>query len=307
MKRASDFLLLLALFVILVFGLYYMFVNISFGEQIAFRKFVAEHDFPEVSGIQFFPNMRYKESSISYYIEPACNSKKVSEIKSALDMLADETVLSFFETNVNPEIRYLCSEIAPKPEERAHFVAGEGGPSEIINTTAFAVILTGKVSLFRAGRCVNPQIALHESLHVLGFDHNNDQLSIMFPVTACNQIIDDYLIEEINRLYSISSEPDLLIESVDANKTGRYLNFELIVANIGLDDAEGVILRVIVDNEAVDEFEIGELRIGARRFLNVKNLRIPRGAEKLVFAVELSGSEISELNNIARLNVESNV
>ena len=146
MKRASDFLLLLALFVALVFGLYYMLLNITYAEEIAFQKFVGEYDFPEVSGIQFFPNMRYKKDIISFYVEPACSAKKDAEIRSALGTIAENTVLTFYERADDPELRYLCSEVAPKPEERGHFIAGEGGPSKIINTSVYAVILSGKVS-----------------------------------------------------------------------------------------------------------------------------------------------------------------
>ena len=271
---------------------------------------------PERSGIEegdlssLHDFLNEEIARISFYVEPACSAKKDAEIRSALGTIAENTVLIFYENPDDPELRYLCSEVAPKPEERGHFIAGEGGPSKIINTSIYAVILSGKVSLFRSDKCVKPQIALHETLHALGFDHNNaDQDSIMYPITRCQQTLDQYLIDEIDRVYSVESKPDLAIENINANKTGRYLNFDLVVANIGLEDADESIVKVIVDNEEINDFDLGSMSIGTRRFLNVKNLRIPRNTDEIVFIVELTqGSEISTSNNIARLNViESNV
>ena len=112
-----------------------------------------------------------------------------------------------------------CSDITPEPTQKDHFVAGEGGPTLVINTTVYAIILEGKIALYRHEICDEPQIALHELLHALGFDHNSNSKSIMYPITNCAQELDDYIVQTINQLYSVPSRGDLLIEEIDANKS----------------------------------------------------------------------------------------
>ncbi len=293
-----DFLILLLLLILFGLGTYVFWLNYP-GDSLQYKeyKFNASNAvYP--SGVQFYSNMRYKDRVISYSISESCDLSKRNDVEEAFLIISDKSVLEFERKNSEGEIKILCSDIAPKPDEERHFVAGEGGPSEIINTSNYAVIFSGKVSLYRENECNNPNIALHEILHALGFDHNNNQRSIMYPITECNQEIDNYIIEEINRLYEIDSKPDLFIERAFVNRSGRYLNFEISIGNFGLRDSHDARLVIYADGEFVKDFNLEEIEIGTRKIWTVENLRIPRNAETISFVIEGKEPELEAENNL---------
>jgi hypothetical protein len=121
----------------------------------------------------------------------------------------------------------------------------------------------------------------------------------MYPTTSCDQEIDQYIIDEINSLYREDSFPDLAIESISANKTGPYLNFEIGIVNLGLQDSNDFTLIVKADDKDVKEFPLAELEIGTRNILTVNNVAIPRGSSKIKFVIVSSDFELSKENNIA--------
>ena len=299
--KVVDIIVLLLLLGVLGFGVYVLFQYLPLGgtQHQAFSVNFSS----EISGnYQFYPNMRYPDKSISYTIEDACSEKKKDDVVMAFGILQEKTVLSFYQSG-NGMIRILCSNIAPKPEDEGHFVAGEGGPTEIINTTLYSVILSGKISLYRNEKCPTPNVAIHEILHAFGFDHNNNESSIMYPVTDCSQELDDYIVGEIERLYSADSLPDLLVSKVEANRTGRYLNFEIIVGNYGLKDSVGSSLIISANEENIKEIDLGKVPIGTRKILNVQNLRLPRDSQTVLFQVNTNEEELSKENNVAKLDL----
>jgi hypothetical protein len=263
-----------------------------------------EEDEPPVqanyeSSKQFYENMRFSDKIISYRIEPACGAKKSDEVSEAFAILGSESVLTFFPTSDNPQIRIFCSEVEPEPDEEGFFVAGEGGPTRVINTSLYSVILDGKVSFFREEKCDKPNVALHEILHVLGFDHNDNPDSILFPTLDCDQTIDQSIIDDINVLYSVDSAVDLKIENIEASKAGKYLSFEINVLNQGLKDVSGAGLKVYADNKFIQEFDLNDIDIGTTKILTVENLKIARSSKKVSFVVDEENKikEIIEDNN----------
>jgi len=299
--KIFDAIALILLVVALISGSYFLWLNLPVGGE-TFESFSANlSEIPEsyvanVSGeiTQFYHNMRYRDRVINYSISSACDEKKSNSINRAFEILSEKTILSFVLSG-NFEISILCSDIAPKAEEKGHFIAGEGGPSEIINTTQFAVILNGKVSLYRENKCDEPKVAIHEILHALGFDHYNNKSSILYPVTSCEQQIDEEVIKIIDSLYSVDSLPDLVIDYVSATSEGRYLNFNINISNIGLDDSIGAELSVLSDDKEVESFELGILEIGEKKILSVENLKLPsRNVGKILFLVK--SDDVSELN-----------
>jgi hypothetical protein len=296
-----SIILMLGVFVALLYVLWTLYPKdaISLGDYSLNGSF----DFGN-GEYQFYPNMRYRDNVISYYIDSGCDKGKTENMKRAMQILEDKTSLEFVEGTQSAEIQILCSNIAPEPEEKGHFIAGEGGPSEIVNATSYSVIFKGKIALYREEKCDQPLIALHELIHALGFNHNNDKKSIMYPLSQCNQILDDYIVNEINRLYSADTLPDLAIEQVNANRSGIYLNFKITVANYGLADAENPVLIIESDKGEIKRYDLNKIKIGTKKYLSVENLRIFGDVNRMIFSVETGKDELNLDNNVAILNVE---
>ena len=301
--KILDVLIMIVLFIILIFGAYLLWLNFP-TSSIEFEQYKANisEEFPEKSS-QFYTNMRYPTDNIGYTFASRCGERKREDVKKAVERLETETILKFHEASSNTQILITCSQDAPEPEQEGHFVAGEGGPTLIINASRYSVILGGKVSLFRADKCDKPQIATHEILHALGFDHNSNEKSIMYPITNCDQEIDQHIVEEIRRLYSQKAAGDLLIESVDAEKSGPYLGFEITIANFGLKEISQSSLKLFAEDSEIREFEVGTLDIGSKKTLTIKNLRVPRDTERIKFSIVTPEEEISKNNNEASLRI----
>ena len=262
---------------------------------------------------QFYPNIRFPESEITYALDPACDKKKEENILSAFSLLSSKTVLRFSPLLLGkePRIRVLCSDIAPNSDERGHFVAGEGGPSELINVSAFYVILESKISLYRVDRCPEPKIALHELLHALGFNHTSDPESIMYLVSSCTQQLDESIVQEINRLYAIPSVPDLSLDAVSVNRIGGFLSFQANVSNRGFMPVISANLSVYEQGTFLSSFTLADngLPLGATKILTVKNLKVSKSSTEFEFVVEIYNptQEIRIDNNRLGVSLEKNL
>ena len=302
-----DLIILLLLVILLALSLYLLWFNIP-TKPIKFEEYffnATEKSVPP-QYVQFYPNMRFRNKEINYSVSDKCDAKKLEEIEDAFSLISSKTILEFSEVNNNGEIKVFCSEISPTPEEEDHFIAGEGGPSEIIDVENYAVIFSGKISLFRNSNCQTPNIAIHEILHALGFDHNNNQRSIMYPITDCSQIIDQYILDEIDKLYTIKSFPDLTIERISAEKSGVYLKFKITIANLGLKDSSNSVLTIYSDDKLVKEFDLESFDIGARKILTVDNLRISRSSTSVSFEIKSSENDLNRENNMAEITLLNN-
>jgi hypothetical protein len=310
MERKGSILgtiFLILLFTLLGTSLYFLYLNLP----IAPKEFIKQDQNNNedssnlfyASSIQFYEKMRYKSNIITYKIESRCTEDKVNSVKEAFSILQKKTVLEFTPSSSKPEIIISCSNIAPDANQENHFVAGEGGPSVILNTSLYSVILEGKLALYRDENCPETKIALHELLHALGFDHNNNPKSILYPTLNCNQIIDQDIIDSINLLYSVRNNPDLKIDRVNATKSGRYLNFYIEVSNQGLKVADKVSLGIYEGEKLVEEFDLKEIEIGVKKTLDVENLKVSRSSNKISFIVDYQNSiqEIYEGNNKVEL------
>ncbi len=301
--KVIDLVVLLALLVLIGIGFYILYLNLP--SQTVYYKEVESKFFSNASvknTYQFYPYMRYKNKEITFSLDNNCDSKKRDSIYESLSIISENTILQFKRNDKKPEINILCSEINPLPEQKNYFVAGEGGPTEIINTSNYYVILAGKVSLYRDEVCKKPNVAIHEILHSLGFDHINNPKSIMYPVTECKQEIDQIIIDEINQLYSQNNYPDLNILEAQANKSGPYLSFSVTISNEGLEDAQNVSLLISANNKEIKAFNLDKIDIGVKKFFMVKNLRIPRDSKFLSIEVNSSSSiELSDENNKVQL------
>lgn len=298
MGRLVEIITLLSLIILLGVVSWLLYDNLP-REAVPFESHVLNaSQINYTSSTQFYPNMRFRESRISYDIESGCSDVKRSSALETFALLEEETVLSFYES-ATPEIMVICSQLPPESQRKKHFVAGEGGPTEILNGSLYSIIVRGTFSLYRDETCDEAHIALHETLHVLGFDHNTNPSSILYPTLDCNQELDGYLIDEINRLYAVSSQPDLLVFAASGNKSGKYASFEIQIANQGLKDAQETSLRVYADERLVKDFALDTVPIAARKILTVTNLNVGRRTERIEFRIDEDNriAELDDTNN----------
>ncbi len=259
---------------------------------------------------QFYPNMRFPDRRISYYISPECSKERSEEMLTALALLENATgLLRFYpKPNDNAEIFVSCSEKI-QSDEAGLFVAGEGGPRKILDTGLYYVIYQGKIMLRKTSNCKNgfPVIALHELLHVLGFNHTANEHSIMYPLYGCDKELDEEIVARLKELYSQDSLPDLTFMNVNAVKKGRYLDFTVQIKNQGLKKSQATKLAIYADDKLVDNIDIKGEEVGYILILEIKNMRLPsRNLRTIRFVIDPDNevAEIIEENNEAFLNVE---
>jgi len=304
--KLSDLFVVALLIVFIALGAYAIWLVASPQQEINYGTYTAQrNETYSPSAVQFYPKMRFSERNISYFIEDMCSQKKEQEIHDAFSIISQKTILTFYQSSINPRIKFMCSQMAPPSGQEGSLVAGEGGPVDIVNTTNYFVILQSEVSLFRTDNCPVPQIALHEIFHALGFDHNNLTTSIMYPVTSCVQVIDKNITDEINKLYSTKAAPDLVMEEVGAKQVGRYVNFEANVSNMGLIDILNANLEVYDAGGIKGNYSLQEVDIGSKKVLNVYNLKVSTGTKELLFRVVpvIPNSDFNMNNNEATISI----
>jgi hypothetical protein len=263
---------------------------------------------------QFYPNMRFNHNSISYNIDSACSTQKKERISQAFDEISGKVqVISFYSDPDSSDIILLCSENKmPAGTQEDYFIAGEGGAKEIIKSGEYNVISSGLVLLYAETRnslkCEESNVEVHELMHVLGFNHSASANSLMYPLLeTCEQRIDDSIINELKRLYSIENLPDLLIENLSVVKKGRYLDFNITIRNSGITDSQNIEYSIFDDGVVAETRIIPELKYGSGIFIQVQNFKlIHREPSEIKFIIDNDNKikELDEGNNFAivRLN-----
>jgi len=253
--------------------------------------------------MQFYPNMRYSSSNITYRIDEVCGIKKKDDMTRAFEIVEELTILKFYPVKDNEEISVTCSDDVIVKED--HFIAGEGGPVNIVQTQNFNIILNGKILLIRDSQCETPNIAIHELFHALGFDHSENPNNIMYPVTRCSQTIGQDIPNLINQIYSIPSYPDLNVYNASAIMKRKFLDINVSIKNQGLKDSEVSTLLIYADDKIVKEEELDPLKVGYGVTMMFKNIFIPQiSVEKIKIEVETNFSEIETKNNILFLEIK---
>lgn len=251
---------------------------------------------------QFYKNMRFPDSKISYKILD-CPLQKKDEAIRAFNEISKDTILNFYSINNNEQITVVCDS-GTKIEEGL-FIAGEGGPTNITRSGDFNVITKGRILLFKESKCPKPNIAIHEVFHVLGFDHVNNPKDIMYPVSDCDQEISESTINTINTIYSVPGYPDLAFEDAKAIMHGRYLNIDLSVRNNGLSKATSSKIKVYADEELIKEIDIDALEIGNGRIISVTNMFVAKiSINSISFVIDYKGNELKKENNQIGLEIK---
>lgn len=286
---------LLTLVIIILFGIYWLvpFGSYDFKSRPVSSNFSLNNSGAEE--MQFYPNMRFSDSRISYMISD-CSLDKEEEMVDAFRVIENETMLNFYPVGNGGSISITCDE--KNRLEKGLFIAGEGGPTNITQTDKFNVILNGKILLIRNSRCGFPNVAVHELLHVLGFDHSTNKNNIMYNFTECGQTIGDDIPELLNSLYSIESNPDLSFENVSARMHGRYLDASIEVRNNGLKQSDEAKIAIYGDDKIVEELELKALDIGTGVKIVINNTWVSkRNVEQLGFFIETDYAELDKMNN----------
>lgn len=310
------------IFVILCFlfiGLlaYYLYLNIPGNpEQLNFvaNNLPEDNDVYNLEAEQFYPNMKFNHNDISYNFDISCLPEKKDRVISALNEISTQVgILSFHETTLNPDISVLCSDLSKEvPTKENYFIAGEGGAKEIIQTGKYNVITEGMILLFsdkKTIKCDEPNVELHEIMHVFGFNHTTNPDSLMYPLLeTCSKKIDDAILSELKRLYSEDNLAELYFDTEDlmAVKKGRYLDFNLTVRNAGDIDADRVTYSIYDNGELVETRQIGDIKYGAGIFIHVENLKlINRDSSEIKFIIDSENKikEFDKKNNIARISL----
>ena len=247
------------------------------------------------SKMQFYDNMRYFSNEISYRIED-CPLKKRYDMEEAFRILENKTVLEFYEVDFGEEILVTCD--SKTRIEEGLFIAGEGGPTNITISGDFNLIYNGKILLIRESSCPFPNVALHELLHALGFDHSSNPDNIMYEISKCKQTLGEDIPFLIDEIYSVPNYPDISFENVSINMEGKYLNANLSIRNNGLRYSGDTDLIIYADGKKVKEIEIEPLDIGYGTKLSLFNTWISRlSIREIKFVLETDSEELDKSNN----------
>jgi len=254
------------------------------------------------SKMQFYENMRYPGSDISYKIED-CPLNKKNNIRDAFGIIDNLTVLGFHSVSSDEEIYVTCD--SRKEMEGNLIVAGEGGPVNIIKTDNFNVILKGEVLILRESQCSLPNVGMHEIFHALGFDHSDNPGNVMYPVSDCDQQVGDDIVNTIDKLYSYPSLTDLSFENVSATMNGKYLDSNISIRNNGLKDSGDFVLLIYADEKEVKRIDVKPLQIGYGTTLTFGNLWVSQlSVDEIKFVIEYDSDELNKNNNEIKLKVK---
>src|SRR3989344_3089644 len=299
--------ILIIIFLIFIVSMLWIYWFTGFGDVQLLKSNTQDSNFSmnlTSDNMQFYENLRYSDSKISYRIADKCTLQKKEDAERAFEILENKTILDFYSATSDEEILISCESKQKIQED--YFVAGEGGPVNISRAGQFNVIFTGQVLLIRQSECANPNIALHEILHAIGFGHSLNENNIMYEISECSQTLGEDIPHFIDELYSVPSQPDLAFEEVIPTiHDGKYLDLNMSIKNIGLKDSEKAFVNVYLDNEVFEKIELKELKVGAGIKITIQNLKFKTtDFNEIKFIIETNFEELNKANNEVSFKIE---
>lgn len=260
------------------------------------------------SEIQFMKNIRFNHKNISYSYTSECKNRE-KNMNLAFKIIENlSTTISFYEKASNADITISCSKesIEEKPDI---FLAGEGGPQEIINLSINPLILSGIINLYEQKYeepCDKPIVEIHELLHVFGYNHINNKSTLLYPYYHCDQQIPIDIIEHLDNLYSQEPKAELFFSKFNVTKDDDYLSYELEITNEGIISAENIILILKDKTKELSKTEMNDLKPGSTAKYSVKNLKLPnKNSIEITFEIKTDTEEQDTKNNIEKINFEA--
>lgn len=254
--------------------------------------------------MQFYESMRFPDRKISYRISSFCSISKKAEMEEALGIIENLTVLTFYPGQSDAEIFVSCQE-KDSIDSSGLFIAGEGGPTKIIQTDNFNIIQGGEILLVRKSECQTPNIPIHELFHVLGFVHSTNVGNIMYNVSKCNQVIGEDIPKRINELYLVDSLPDLSFDNATAFVHNRYVDLNVSIRNNGLKDSEKAKIKIYTDNQLLKEMDLNPIKVGYGRTISLGNIYSQeRNIDMLKVVIDSDFGELDKKNNEVILEVK---
>ena len=258
MGLKSIFGALFALAMLFILGVYYF--SPYNGLELSIQPKNYNFSTTDESGMQFYNKMRFPTNDITYFIDNECSLMKKQEMRDAFNIIEGLTSLNFTPSKLNQDISITCNET--NRYEKGMFIAGEGGPSQIVKSGEYNVITGGTILLIRDSDCERPNIAIHELLHVLGFAHSNNPNNIMYNFTKCSQVIGQDTIDLIEELYSESPLPNLMFEDVSASIDKRSLDLNASIRNAGLAKTPAPSkLLIKINGDTIKELDIEKWKL----------------------------------------------
>ncbi|MBU2577048.1 MAG: matrixin family metalloprotease [Nanoarchaeota archaeon] len=255
----------------------------------------------------FSEKLRFNHNKLSFFIDPSCSQKRETSMREAFQIFEDTMgIISFYGMgDDSADIVVECSDTYIELGENL-FAAGEGGPTNITNTSNFKTIQKGMIFLYEDQRCDRPVVEIHELGHVLGFDHTSDPTNIMYNISRCDQKISQDMIDLINELYSIKPLPDARISELTAVKRGKYLDFNITVLNEGLLEIGDISLTLLSNDKIIDTISLDGIGIGFGRTLRATNLEMfSSKIDTIDFIIDYEDEveELDEDNNLVQMTV----
>ncbi len=313
-------LIFFTLLILLLFLSYQLYLNIPRSpENLNIKIHESETEKTTLSNFetkseikQFYPNMKFNHNQISYKIAEDCEIEKKQRMIQAFDELSLKlNKITFYPVLSNSDIEVICSQENKLNIDEKHFIAGEGGAKEIIQTGEYYIITNGLIYLYdnvKGAKCDYPNVELHELIHVFGFDHSTDKNSLMFPfLETCDQKLDDSIINKLNKLYSKENLPELYFENISAIKKGKYLDFNLIIKNSGSIDSKNITLTILDNEKTIEHRDLGVFKFGSGISLHSTNLKLAHlNPKQIRFIIDKDNNvkELDENNNIANIKLK---
>jgi hypothetical protein len=288
--------------VIVLLGFYWIFPLNEINFTLKEKNYNFSLNSSAGESLQFYENMRFPKSNISYRIED-CPLNKKNDMQEAFVIIANKTILNFYPVSDDEKIYVTCD--SETKVEGNLFIAGEAGPTNITKTSNFNVIKRGVITLIKESTCENPNVAEHELFHVLGFEHSANSNNIMYPVSKCSQQISSDMIDTISSLYSVQSLPDMSLSNVSAEMSGRYLNVDLSVINNGLQVSKSSTVKIYADDKLIKEFDVEEMEIGYGKKISLKNILVLQlSVNSIKFLLVYEQPELNKADNEAVLEIK---